>query len=67
MDIDIVILGRVIFVLAVLGGWAGWHMAARRGLNRVRVSLTALVLGLLPPLNLLYLLFVRGREPKPGR
>ena len=64
MDIDIVVLGRSILVLAVLGGWAGWHMAAHRGLNRVRISVTALILGLLPPLNLVYLLFVRRKRPK---
>ncbi len=62
MEIDIVVLGRVVLALALLGAGAGWFMARSRGLNRMAVSLTALVLGLLPPLNLLYLLYIRSRR-----
>ena len=66
MEIDIVVLGRVVLATALLGAWAGWRMAAHRGLNRVSVSLIALILGLLPPLNALYLLYVRSRTLDPG-
>ncbi len=62
MDIDIVVLGRIVAALALLGAGAGWFMAGSRGLNRVAVSLTALVLGLLPPLSGLYLLYIRSRR-----
>jgi hypothetical protein len=41
-------------------------MAGQRHLNRFRVSMTALLLGLLPPLNVLYLIYVRAKVPNPG-
>lgn len=63
MDINAVALGRVIVVMAVAGAWAGWYMARRRGLGAGSVAVIALLLGLLPPLNLAYLLFLRLRHP----
>ena len=66
MDIDIVVLGRAILVLALLGAWAGWRMAGRCDLNRFKVSIIALLLGLLPPLNALYLFHLRGKASRPG-
>ncbi len=63
MEIDAVVLGRVIVVLAVAVAWLAWYMARRRGLSARTAALIALVLGLLPPLNLAYLVFLRMRHP----
>jgi hypothetical protein len=66
VEINAVVLGRMIvllaLVLAIAGARAGWRMARRRGLSAGYVALTALVLGLLPPLNLVYLLVLRRRH-----